>query len=362
MMYACAPTTWAPTTMTLADPMRGVLGGYRPNYDPLADIDRSLSPHILKKHEDALKPLKELSKADPQFIESKDGNSFVLNLDLPGMEKDKVDVSVSGNMVSIKGAMSDEETFKTSDGGTSRSVSSSAVKRSYIAPSPILGAELKSKWDGSKLVLTVPKAPPGAICDAMGEGERELIPVSLDTTLLDAWDEMEQDMEDMLQSFSGGLFSSFGPKVKLTPEEHKSIEEHQAKEEEAKLKLIKANEERRAKEDEIRAKRLEVYRRRNLFTTLERVGGDLKLTVLFPEGTDSSMCSMAVEEDRFGSQYLLVDLKGPGSELVKKRKVPLSEQIDPRSISAKFDDKEGKLNIVLPQRKPKQISIDIMKD
>ncbi len=358
MMYA-----WTPTAMTLADPMRGVLGGYRPNYDPFADVDRSLSPHILRKQEEALRPLKELSKVDPRFIESKDGSSFMLNLDLPGMDKDKVDVSVSGNVVSIKGAISDEESFRTDDGGTSHSVSSSSVMRSYAAPGPILGAELKSEWHGSKLVLTVPKAPPGAICDdAMDEGEGILMPVRSDTSLLDAWDEMEQDMEEMMQPFSGGLFSSFAPKVKLTPEERKTIEEHNAKEEEAKEKLRKAHAERRAMEEEIRAKRVDVARRRNLFIELERDGDNLKLTVLVPEGTDSSMCSMAVEEDRFGSQYLLVDLKGPDGELVKERKLPLSGDIDPKSISAKFDDKDSKLNILLTRRKPKQICIDIMKD
>ncbi len=84
-----------------------------------------------------------------------------------------------------------------------------------------------------------------------------------------------------------------------------------------------------------------------MFTELERDGDDLKLSVFVPEGTDSSMCSMAVEEDRFGRQYLLVNLKGPDGKLVKERKLPLSDEIDPKSISAKFDDNEGKLSIVL---------------
>eukprot|EP01084_Bolivina_argentea_P157145 273851_1 len=230
MMYA-----WTPTAMTLAAPMQRALGGYRPTYDPFADVDRSLSPHMMRKHDEALRPLKELSKVDSQFIKSKDGSSYVLNLDLPGMDKDKVDVSVSGNMVSIKGVMNDEESWKTNDGGTSRSVSSSAVTRSYAAPGPILGAEFKSKWDDSKLVITVPKAPPGAICDdAMDEGKGALTSANSDVTLLDAWNDMEQDMETMIQPFGGGLFFSFGQKVNLTPEERKSIEEHHAKEEEAK--------------------------------------------------------------------------------------------------------------------------------
>ncbi len=358
MMYA-----WSPA-MTLVDPMRGALGGYRPIYDPSADVNRSLSPHMLRKHDEALRPLKELSKVNPQFIESKDGSSYVLNLDLPGMDKGKVDVSVSGNMVSLQGTMNDEESWKTNDGGTSRSVSSSTVTRSYAAPGPILGAECKSKWDDSKLVITVPKAPPGAICDdAMDEGKGALTSPNSDVTFLDAWNDMEQDMETMLQPFGGELFSSFGRQGKLTPEECKSIEEHHAKEEEAKEKLRKAYEERRAKEDEIRAKRAMVARRRNMFTELERDGDDLKLSVLVPEGTDSSMCSMAVEEDRFGRQHLLVDLKGSDGKLVKERKLALSDEIDPNTISAKFDDNEGKLNIVLMKRKPKQIrSIDIMKE
>ncbi len=148
--------------------------------------------------------------------------------------------------------------------------------------------------------------------------------------------------------------------AKLTPEECKSIEEYHAKEEEAKERLRQAYEERLAKEEEIRTKRVMISRRRNMFTELERDGDDLKLSVLVPEGTDSKMCSVTVEEDRFGRKFLLVDLKGPDGKIVKERRLPLSDEIDPNVKSAKIDDKEGKLNIVLTLRKPKQISIDIL--
>ncbi len=366
-----------PTTMNPWDPSRGVLGGYRPQHSPMmpyfhhddsmsTDVER-LSPRAMRKHEEALRPLRGLSKVDPQFKESKDGSRYVLNLDLQGMDKDRVHVSVSGNLVSIKGEVKDEESWRTRDGGTSRSMSSSSITRSYVAPGPILGAKAKSKWDDGKLVITLPKAPPGTICDdAMVEEEESggLAPLTAESsahTLLDTWNGMEQEMETMLRPF-GGELPSFGHHAKLTPEERKSIEEHHAKEEEAKEKLRQAYEERCAKEEEIRAKRVMLSRRRNMFTELERDGDDLKLSVLVPEGTDSKMCSMAVEEDKFGRQFLLVDLKGPDGKIVKERRLPLSDEIDSNAISAKFDDKDGKLNIVLMQRKPKQISIDIMKD
>eukprot|EP01084_Bolivina_argentea_P157144 273849_1 len=246
----------------------------------------------------------------------------------------------------------------------SQSVSSTAVTRSYVAPGPVLRAKVKSYWDGSMLVITLPKASPGAICnDAMDEGEggvaMALTAHDSGNTLLDVWNDMEQEMETMMRPFDAD-FPSFGHK--LTPEERKSIEEHHAKEEEAKEKLRQAYQERCVKEEEIRAKRVMIARRRNMYTELERDGDDLKLTVLVPEGTDSSMCSMAVEEDRFGRQCLLIDVKGSDGKVVKERKLPLSDEIDPKSISAKFEEKEGKLNVALKQRKPKQIGIDIMKD
>ncbi len=376
MMYS-----WAPNPMNVAHPAPArAPRGYRsvayhhpmvPFYhggDPMVEDEGSLSPHALKKHEELLKPLKDLGKVDPQFEESKDGNSYVLNLDLPGMDKDKVDVSVSGNMISIKGAVRDEESWKTQDGGASRSVSSSAVTRSYVAPGPISGAKTKTKWDGSKLVVTMPKADSKEAIEYMDRDERAaegvLAPLTSEDdtpTLWDAWNDMEQEMETILRPF-GGDIPSFGHHVQLSPEERKSIEEHHVKEEEAKEKLRQAYEERRAKEEEIRTKRVMASRRRNMFTELERDGDDLKLSVLVPEGTSPELCTMAVEEDRFGRQYLLVDVKGPDGKVVKERRLPLSDEIDPNAISAKFDDKEGKLNIVLMQRKPKQISIDIMKD
>ncbi len=85
---------------------------------------------MLKKHERALRPMRELGKIGPEFKESKDGSNYVLNLDLQGMDKDRVEVSVPGKLVSVKGAVKDEESWRTQDGGTSRSVSSSAVTRS----------------------------------------------------------------------------------------------------------------------------------------------------------------------------------------------------------------------------------------
>ncbi len=331
---------------------------------PSDELATSDNPHVAKKHEQALRPLKELSKISPQFKESVDGSSYVLKLDLPGMDKDKVDVSVSGgNLVSIRGEVKDEESWKTADGGTSQAVSKSSVMRSYVAPGPVLRAGVKSEWDGSRLVIMLPKAPKGTICDdPMAVGDRDartLTAQDSGSTLMDVWNEMEEEMESMMRPFDSG-FSSFD--VKLTPEERKSIEEHHSKEEEAKEKLRQAYQERRVKEEEIRAKRVVLARRRNMYTELERDGDDLKLTVLVPEGTTSNMCSMVVEEDRFGHQYLLIDVKGSDGKVVKERKLPLSDEIDPKSISAKFDDKKGKLNIVLMQRKPKQMSIDIMKD
>ncbi len=355
--------------MYVQDPIWEARGGYRPGHHmvpykvPFFPPEEPPSPRATK-HDQILKPLKELSKADSQFKESEDGSSYVLILDLPGMDRDKVSVSVSGKQVSIKGAVKNEESWETQDGVTSRSVNSSTVTRSYVAPGPVFGAKVKSQWDGSRLAITLPKAPPGTICDdAMDEGEggeaMTLTAQDSGKTLLDVWNNMEQEMETMMRPFDAD-FPSFGHK--LTPEERKSIEEHHAKEEEAKEKLRQAYQERRVKEEEIRAKRVMIARRRNMYTELERDGDVLKLTVLVPEGTDSSMCSMAVEEDRFGRRYLLVDAKGPDGTVVKERKLPLSDEIDPNSVSAKFDDKEGKLNVVLMHRKPKQISIDIMKD
>ncbi len=370
-----------PYTLSMWDPSRGT-GVYRApptQYVPCLhhgddrmmefDFENSLSPQVLKKHERALRPMRELGKMGPEFKESKDGSNYVLNLDLQGMDKDRVEVSVSGKLVSVRGAVKDEESWRTQDGGTSRSVSSSAVTRSYIAPGPVLGAKAVTKWEDGKLIITLPKAPLGTICDEPMEGieaeeEGGLMPLSGEGsahTLLDAWNDMEQEMETMLRPF-GGELSSVAHHAKLTPEERKDLEEHHAKEEEAKERLRQAYEERRAKEEEVRTKRVMLARRRNMFTELERDGDDLKLSVLVPEGTDPKMCSMAVEEDRFGRQFLLVDLKDLHGKIVKERRLPLSDEIDPNAISAKFDDKEGKLNIVLMQRKPKQISIDIMKD
>ncbi len=147
--------TWPPPIMSRAHPAQGLRGGYSPTrhpmmpfhhhyaHGPMPDAERSNSPHIQQKHAEALRPLIELIKWYPQFAHN--AKNYLLTLDLPNMDEDSVEVTASENVVSIKGTVKDEESWRTQDGGAYRSVSSSAVTRSYATPGPILASKVTSR-------------------------------------------------------------------------------------------------------------------------------------------------------------------------------------------------------------------------
>lgn len=84
------------------------------------------------------------------------GPSYKLRVDLPGLAKEKIDVRVQGNVVSIKA-----ETAETTEGNyLTQERHLRRLERSFELPEPVLADQVKGEYKDGVLSLEVPKAHP----------------------------------------------------------------------------------------------------------------------------------------------------------------------------------------------------------
>lgn len=86
-------------------------------------------------------------------------DSYVVRADLPGVPKDKIDVRVQGNLVTI----SAENTVETADESKAwlrRERNYVGFRRFIELPEPVLADKVQAQYTDGVLHLTVPKAHP----------------------------------------------------------------------------------------------------------------------------------------------------------------------------------------------------------
>jgi HSP20 family protein len=96
-----------------------------------------------------------LPRAD---VEDK-GDSFEIRADIPGVTKDKIDVRVQGNLVTIS-AENNSETTDDSKTYVRRERTYQGFQRSLELPEPVVADKVQAQYRDGVLHVTVPKAHP----------------------------------------------------------------------------------------------------------------------------------------------------------------------------------------------------------
>ena len=132
------PTRW--------NPLRQIT-----RFDPLADFDelfRGLATRPMSR---------EFEKAMEMRLDViEDDKTYKVKIDMPGVKKDDIDVSVEGNQVTISAEIKREKTEENERELYSERYSGKAY-RSFSLPFDVDSTKSEAKYDGGVLMLTLPK-------------------------------------------------------------------------------------------------------------------------------------------------------------------------------------------------------------
>ena len=132
------PTRW--------NPLRQIT-----RFDPLSDFDELFRGM-------ATRPLaREFEKAMEMRLDVvEDDKTYRVKIDMPGVKKDDIDVSVEGNQVTINAEIKREKTEEDQRELYTERYSGKAY-RSFSLPSEVDSTKAEAKYDGGVLMLTLPK-------------------------------------------------------------------------------------------------------------------------------------------------------------------------------------------------------------
>ena len=120
-------------------------------FDPLSDFDdlfRGLTTRPISR---------EFEKAMEMRLDViEDDKVYRIKIDMPGVKKDDIDVSVEGNQVTINAEIKREKTEENQRELYSERYSGKAY-RSFSLPFEVDSTKSEAKYDGGVLMLTLPK-------------------------------------------------------------------------------------------------------------------------------------------------------------------------------------------------------------
>ena len=135
---ALLPTTW--------NPLRQLT-----RFDPLNDLDdvfRGLGRQSLSRQYQEMMEMR--------LDVTEDDTSYYVNVDIPGVDKDKIDVSVQGNTIAINADVEREKTRESKKEVYSERFVGKAF-RSFSLPTDVDSAKSEASYDGGVLKLKLPK-------------------------------------------------------------------------------------------------------------------------------------------------------------------------------------------------------------
>jgi HSP20 family protein len=138
------------TTLTRWNPFKQLS-----RFEPIGDVDdmfRGLGLRLLAR--DAETPL------EMRMDVSEKDSAYCVTVDLPGVDKDKIDVSLEGNQVSIKAEINREARKEEGKNIITERYSGSSY-RSFSLPGDVDAAKAQASYDKGVLTLTLPKASNG---------------------------------------------------------------------------------------------------------------------------------------------------------------------------------------------------------
>ncbi len=135
------------------------------------DVDKFFGNMFGKSFEDFfqsrfpnLENLRRINLIFPSIDMFEKDNQIVVKVELPGIDKENVNISVSDGLLNIKGEVKKEKEVKDEDYYYSeRSIGSFA--RSISLPSKVKEDKIEAKYDDGILEITLPKAPETKVKD-----------------------------------------------------------------------------------------------------------------------------------------------------------------------------------------------------
>ncbi|MFM1919726.1 MAG: hypothetical protein RLZZ303_1360 [Candidatus Hydrogenedentota bacterium] len=85
-----------------------------------------------------------------------DKEHYILEADLPGVKREDIDVSVTGNVITIKGKR-DGEDWKQGDGFRSIERSYGSYQRSFRIPGGVDASKVEASYENGVLRVSLPK-------------------------------------------------------------------------------------------------------------------------------------------------------------------------------------------------------------
>ena len=118
------------------------------------DLLRDFSPAFFVRplHGDPL-PTPAQIKVDVK----ENGDSYTVQAEIPGVPKDDIDISLDGNVVSLRAEVKQQDSTSQDDKVLRTERFYGSVSRSFQLPVEIDQAQARAKYDNGVLTLTLPK-------------------------------------------------------------------------------------------------------------------------------------------------------------------------------------------------------------
>ncbi len=118
------------------------------------DLLRDFSPafYVRPLHGDPL-PTPAQIKVDVK----ENGDSYTVQAEIPGVPKDDIDISLDGNVVSLRAEVKQQDSTSQDDKVLRTERFFGSVSRSFQLPVEIDQAQARAKYDNGVLTLTLPK-------------------------------------------------------------------------------------------------------------------------------------------------------------------------------------------------------------
>jgi HSP20 family protein len=102
-------------------------------------------------------PLSELARTSPALDLHEDNDNFVVKIELPGMKKEDIDVSLHDGSLSISGERKSEEKFEGADIYRSERYFGH-FHRTITLPAEVAPDKIRAQYKDGVLTVTLPKA------------------------------------------------------------------------------------------------------------------------------------------------------------------------------------------------------------
>lgn len=131
-----------------------------PQEDPFAEMEKMEEgfTELLRESWKRMKNYQQAGKffePDVDFVQQ--GNNYILRMDLPGMQKDQINIETTENAITVSGERHTERQASNSEGVSQFERSSGSFYRSMSLPANADTSQIAAKYENGVLEITIPK-------------------------------------------------------------------------------------------------------------------------------------------------------------------------------------------------------------